>query len=116
MKTFVVLLLVASASFFNFSEADTTCDNNINGILSNCKSTNPSPACCSFMRKITLECVCPRITSDVTKYISLSSILTIAKICHRTLPHQYQCGSKALQFLLLVSNSQLIVSSGYLLP
>ncbi|XP_024545105.1 uncharacterized protein LOC112351431 [Selaginella moellendorffii] len=82
-------------------DASLDCDSQVNGLVGNCMTAvligaKPSSKCCKFVRAAQPDCVCPKITGDVTKVLKLSTALKIAKRCNRELPHNYQCGSYTL--------------------
>ncbi|XP_024521092.1 uncharacterized protein LOC112342835 [Selaginella moellendorffii] len=99
----VFLLLISLFLIQVAADDDATldCDSQVNGLAGNCMTavlfgTKPSSKCCKFVRSAQLDCLCSKITKDVTKMITehlLSTALKIAKQCNWELPHNYQCGS-----------------------
>ncbi|CAL5343794.1 unnamed protein product [Camellia sinensis] len=54
---------------------------------------NPSADCCSIVRDIPVECVCPYVTPKLAAIIGVERAIKKIEGCGRTVPHNFKCGS-----------------------
>ncbi|XP_073119642.1 uncharacterized protein [Henckelia pumila] len=63
-------------------------------VQKNGPTQNPSKQCCDVVKTIDFPCVCPHITNDVERIVSMEKAVFVARFCGKPLAHGTRCGSK----------------------
>ncbi|KZV54450.1 protease inhibitor/seed storage/lipid transfer family protein [Dorcoceras hygrometricum] len=103
MTTYKVVLMVCLALFWaETAMVSAQCRGDFQGLVQQCAryvqkngpTQNPSQQCCDVVKTVDFPCVCPHITADVERVVSMEKAVFVARFCGKPLAHGTRCGSK----------------------
>ncbi|KAL6616226.1 hypothetical protein ACP70R_038496 [Stipagrostis hirtigluma subsp. patula] len=101
LNLFLVLAFLVSMATIGI-QADDGCDNDLNGLVNECKQyvmypanpkIPPSDGCCGVVQKANVPCLCSKVNKEIEKIVCMEKVVYVADYCKKPLQPGSQCGS-----------------------